>query len=44
MFDDIYKDMTRGGIPSKLSKVFTLTKQGEIVETKEESFGLPTST
>ena len=42
MYDGIYKEMTRGGIASKLFTAVYLDKQGEIVETKEEAFGLPT--
>ncbi len=42
MYDGIYKKMTRGGIASKLSTAVYLDKQGKIVETKEEAFGLPT--
>jgi hypothetical protein len=42
MYNGIYKEMARGGIASELSTAAYLNKQGKIVETKEESFGLPT--
>jgi hypothetical protein len=42
MYDGIYREMARGGIANELAKAVFLDKQGEIVETKEEAFGLPT--
>jgi hypothetical protein len=42
MYDGIYKEMTRGEIASNLSTAVYLDKQGKIVKTKEEAFGLPT--
>ena len=42
MYDGIYHEMACSGIANELATPVFLNKEGEIVETKEESFGLPT--
>ena len=42
MYNEVYKEMVKGGIATELATEVFLDKQGEIVETAEESFGLPT--
>ena len=42
MYDEVYKEMACSGIANELETTVYLNKVGEIVETKEEAFGLPT--
>lgn len=42
MYNEVYNEMVKGGIATELATEVFLDKQGKIVETAEESFGLPT--
>ena len=42
MYDEVYREMADGGIASKVDRKIYLDKKGQIVEHKEDSYGLPT--